>query len=116
MTSKSDQSSTWADQVVAETYRSDWGRLLSLLVARTRRLDLAEDALSEAFARASARWPTVGVPANPAGWLYTAASRVIIGQLRSEAIHGRKASCSRSGPTGCNRHASATSAIWTMNG
>jgi len=91
MTSKSVQSSTWADQVVAETYRSDWGRLLSLLVVRTRRLDLAEDALSEAFARASARWPTVGVPANPAGWLYTAASRVIIGQLRSEAIHQRKA-------------------------
>ncbi len=91
MTSKSDQLSTWADQVVAETYRSDWGRLLSLLVARTRRLDLAEDALSEAFARASARWPSVGVPANPAAWLYTAASRVIISQLRSEAIHGRKA-------------------------
>lgn len=91
MTSKSDPSSTWADQVVAESYRSDWGRLLSLLVARTRRLDLAEDALSEAFARASDRWPSTGVPANPAGWLYTTASRVVIGQLRSEAMRGRKA-------------------------
>ncbi len=60
-------------------------------MTRTRRLDLAEDALSEAFARASARWPTAGVPANPGGWLYTTASRVIVGQLRSEAIHGRKA-------------------------
>ena len=91
MTSKSGQSSTWADQVVAETYRSDWGRLLSLIVARTRRLDLAEDALSEAFARASSRWPTEGVRTNPAGWLYRAVSRVIIGQLRSEAVHQRKA-------------------------
>ena len=91
MTSKSDQSSTWADRTIAETYRTDWGRLLSLLVAQTRRLDLAEDALSEAFARASERWPTSGVPANPAGWLYTTASRVVLGQLRSEAIHGRKA-------------------------
>ena len=90
MTSKSDQSSTWADRAIAETYRTDWGRLLSLLVARTRRLDLAEDALSEAFARATERWPTAGVPANPAGWLYTTASRVVLGQLRSEAIHGRK--------------------------
>lgn len=90
MTSKSDQSSTWVDYVLAETYRTDWGRLLSLLVARTRRLDLAEDALSEAFARAGARWPTAGVPANPGGWLYTTASRVVVGQLRSEAIHGRK--------------------------
>jgi len=90
MTSKSDQSSTWADRAIAETYRTDWGRLLSLLVAHTRRLDLAEDALSEAFARASERWPTAGVPDNPAGWLYTTASRVVLGQLRSEAIHGRK--------------------------
>ncbi len=91
MTSKSDQSSTWADRTIAETYRADWGRLLSLLVARTRRLDLAEDALSEAFARATERWPTAGIPGNPAGWLYTTASRVVLGQLRSEAIHGRKA-------------------------
>ncbi len=92
MTSKSDPSSTWADQVVAKTYRADWGRLLSLLVTRTRRLDLAEDALSEAFGRASARWPTEGVPNNPAGWLYTTAYRLILGGLRAEAMHGRKAS------------------------
>ncbi len=91
MTSKSDLSPTWADRAIAETYRTDWGRLLSLLVARTRRLDLAEDALSEAFARAAKRWPIAGVPNNPAGWLYTTASRVVLGQLRSEAIHGRKA-------------------------
>jgi len=91
MTSKSDLSPTWADRAIAETYRTDWGRLLSLLVAHTRRLDLAEDALSEAFARATERWPTAGVPANPAGWLYTTASRVVLAQLRSEAIHGRKA-------------------------
>lgn len=59
-------------------------------MARTRRLDLAEDALSEAFARAGARWPADGVPTNPSGWLYTTAWRVIVAQLRSEAMHGRK--------------------------
>jgi len=91
MTSRSGQSPTWADASVAEIYRTDWGRLLSLLIARTRRLDLAEDALGEAFVRASERWPAAGVPANPAAWLYTTASRVILGQLRSEAVHGRKA-------------------------
>jgi RNA polymerase sigma-70 factor (ECF subfamily) len=62
-----------------------------LLVARTRRLDLAEDALSEAFARAVERWPGDGVPANPAGWLYTTAHRQIVGRIRAEAIAGRKA-------------------------
>ncbi len=62
-----------------------------MLVTRTRRLDLAEDALSEAFARAAARWPSAGVPDNPGGWLYTTASRLVAGRLRAEAIHGRKA-------------------------
>jgi RNA polymerase sigma-70 factor, ECF subfamily len=79
------------DGAIAHVYRAEWGRLLSMLVARTRRLDLAEDALSEAFARASDRWPVVGVPANPAGWLHTTARRQIIARLRSEAVAGRRA-------------------------
>lgn len=91
MTSTSDRSSTSPDRVIEEIYRADWGRVLSLLVSRSRRLDLAEDALSEAFARASARWPVEGVPANPSGWLYRTAHRQILGRLRAEAIAGRKA-------------------------
>lgn len=91
MTSTSDRSSTCPDRTLDEVYRAEWGRLLSLLVARTRRLDLAEDALSEAFARAAQRWPGDGVPANPAGWLYTTAYRHVVGQLRAEATAGRKA-------------------------
>lgn len=47
--------------------------------------------MSEAFTRASERWPHAGVPNNPAGWLYTAASRLIIGRIRAEEIAGRKA-------------------------
>src|SRR5918995_949051 len=91
MTSTSDRSSTCPDRTIEEVYRAEWGRLLSLLVSRTRRLDLAEDALSEAFARASDRWRGEGLPANPAGWLYTTAYRLLIGRLRAEAIAGRKA-------------------------
>jgi RNA polymerase sigma-70 factor (ECF subfamily) len=91
MTSTSGLSSTPPEGTVEEIYRAEWGRLLSLLVSRTRRLDLAEDALGEAFARASERWPSGGVPANPAGWLYTTAYREVVGQLRAEAVAGRKA-------------------------
>lgn len=65
--------------------------MASLLVARTRRLDLVEDALAEAFARAAARWCIDGVPANPPGWLYTTAHRQILGRLRTEAIARRAA-------------------------
>src|SRR5918996_1879025 len=91
MTSTSDRFSTSPDRAVEQAFRAEWGRLLSLLVSRTRRLDLAEDALSEAFARASDRWPGEGVPANPAGWLYATAYRQVVGRLRAEAIAGRKA-------------------------
>ncbi len=91
MTSTSALSSTRPDRIIEQAYRDEWGRLLSLLVSRTRRLDLAEDALSEAFARAWGRWPAEGVPANPSGWLYTTAYRQLIGRLRAEAIAGRKA-------------------------
>jgi len=37
-----------------------------------------EDALSEAFAAALADWPVNGCPANPEGWLLTAARRKLI--------------------------------------
>lgn len=96
MTSTSDRSSISAERTeaaaerVRQVYRSDWGRLLSLLVSRTRRLDLAEDALGEAFARALRKWATDGIPDNPAGWLYTVAYRYIVGRIRAEAVAGRK--------------------------
>jgi RNA polymerase sigma-70 factor (ECF subfamily) len=91
MTSTSDRSSTCPERAVEQVFRAEWGRLLSLLVSRTRRLDLAEDALSEAFARAADRWPGAGLPANPAGWLYATAYRHVVGRLRAEAVAGRKA-------------------------
>jgi predicted RNA polymerase sigma factor len=70
MTSKSDRRSTRPEQTAVEqVYRAEWGRLLSLLVTRTRRLDLAEDALSEAFARAA---PVRGELARRAGQLQLA--------------------------------------------
>jgi RNA polymerase sigma-70 factor, ECF subfamily len=91
MTSRSDQCPTCPEVDVEQVHRAEWGRLLSVLIARTRRLDLAEDALAEAFARATATWPTRGTPDNPAAWLYTTASRLVAGRVRAEAIAGRKA-------------------------
>ena len=98
MTSTSGRSSTSPEGVVEQVFRSDWGRLLARLVARTRRLDLAEDALGEAFARAADRWPSDGVPENPAAWLYTTAHRQVLGRLRAEATAGRKAPLLAVGP------------------
>jgi RNA polymerase sigma factor (sigma-70 family) len=71
-------------------WRDEWGRLLALLVARYRRLDLAEDGLADAFESAARTWPADGVPANPPAWLLTAARRRIVDRLRSDAVLARR--------------------------
>ena len=70
-------------------WRDEWGRLLALLVAQFRRLDLAEDGLADAFEAATRTWPADGVPANPPAWLLTAARRRILDRLRHEAVAAR---------------------------
>ena len=68
--------------------RDEWGRLLALLVAQYRRLDLAEDGLADAFEAAARTWEAV--PDNPPAWLLTAARRRIVDRLRSEGVAARK--------------------------
>lgn len=67
-----------AERVARESY----GRLLALLVARTRDVTAAEDALAEAFAAALTAWPRTGAPENPEAWLYAAARRKLIDAAR----------------------------------
>ena len=71
-------------------WHDHWARLLAILVGRFRRLDLAEDALAEAFAAAVRTWPQDGTPNSPAAWLLTAARRRALDQVRSEAIAQRR--------------------------
>lgn len=62
--------------------RDSYGRLLALLVARTRDVAAAEDALSDAFAAAISAWPRGAVPDNPEAWLFAAAKRKLIDAAR----------------------------------
>ena len=78
-----------ATAALEATYREHWGRLLALLLAQFRRLDLAEDALADAFTSASQHWPKDGIPRNPAAWLLTAARRRVLDRLRTEAVAAR---------------------------
>lgn len=57
---------------------------MALLVAQYRRLDLAEDALGDAFEAAVRTWPVDGDPDNPAAWLLATARRRVVDRLRSE--------------------------------
>ena len=77
------------DAVLGTVWRDEWGRLLALLVAQYRRLDVAEDGLGDAFESAARAWPRDGVPTNPAAWLLTAARRRVIDRLRTEAVAAR---------------------------
>jgi predicted RNA polymerase sigma factor len=77
-------------QALKAAHREEWGRLLALLVARYRRLDLAEDGLAEAFEAAARSWPADGVPTNRGAWLLVAARRRVTDRLRAEAVAHRK--------------------------
>jgi RNA polymerase sigma-70 factor (ECF subfamily) len=58
---------------------------VSVLVRVFGDIDVAEDAVAEAFAAAVARWPESGVPPSPAGWIITTARNRAIDKLRREA-------------------------------
>jgi RNA polymerase sigma-70 factor (ECF subfamily) len=75
-----EQAVSTADAVARRSY----SKLVAFLAARTGDVAAAEDALSEAFASALIDWPRKGCPANPEGWLLTAARRKIIDESRRQ--------------------------------
>ena len=70
---------------VGEVYRSDSRRVFATLVRLLGDLDLAEDALHNAFAAALEQWPKNGVPANPRAWLVSVGRFKAIDALRRRA-------------------------------
>jgi RNA polymerase sigma-70 factor (ECF subfamily) len=48
-------------------------------------IDIAEEAVQDAFIAALQRWPTGGLPPSPAGWIITTARNRAIDRLRREA-------------------------------
>ena len=66
-------------------YRADSGRILATLVRLLGDIDLAEEAMHEAFAAALSLWPQSGVPDNPRPWLISTARFKAIDTLRRRA-------------------------------
>ncbi|MEM8729380.1 MAG: DUF6596 domain-containing protein [Pseudomonadota bacterium] len=73
-----------ADARVTDVMRASYGRLLAILSSRTRDILLAEDALSDAFAKALMRWPDE-MPNNPEAWLLTVARNRLTDMARRDA-------------------------------
>jgi RNA polymerase sigma-70 factor (ECF subfamily) len=70
---------------IERVFREEYGRAVSTLVRVFRDINLAEEAVQDAFAAAVARWPANGVPPSPAGWIIATARHRAIDRLRRES-------------------------------
>ncbi|MGI8492898.1 MAG: RNA polymerase sigma factor, partial [Acidimicrobiales bacterium] len=75
---------------LAETVRTEGARILATLVRTIGSLEVAEDAVQEAAARALDTWPRTGIPDEPRAWLTVTARRVAIDMLRREGARAGK--------------------------
>ena len=75
---------------VEPVFREEYGRAVSVLYRVFGDIDIAEEAVQEAFAVAVRRWPADGLPPAPAGWIITTARNRAIDRLRREAARDDK--------------------------
>jgi len=69
-------------------FREQYGRAVAVLARHFGDIDLAEEAIQEAFAIALERWPVTGRPPSAAGWIITTGRNRAIDRLRREASRG----------------------------
>lgn len=72
------------NDILDDVYRSESRRVLATLIRLLGDLELAEDALHDAFKAALEKWPKDGVPANPSAWLVSAGRFQAIDRLRRQ--------------------------------
>ena len=70
---------------IERVFRAEHGRAVAVLVRVFGDIDVAEEAVADAFAIAVQRWPADGLPPSPAGWIITTARNRAIDRLRREA-------------------------------
>ena len=81
---------------IGEVFRQESGRAVATLIRLFGDIDLAEEAVQEAFAVAVEKWPGRGVPPNPGAWITTTARNRAIDRLRRESSrHDRHAEAAR---------------------
>ncbi len=75
---------------VSRVFRDASPRAIATLIRLLGNIDLAEEAVQEAFEIALVRWPRDGAPTNPGGWITTTARNRAIDRLRREALRSNK--------------------------
>ena len=69
---------------IGEVFRRESGRAVATLIRLFGDIDLAEEAVQEAFAVAVEKWPATSLPPNPGAWITTTARNRAIDRLRRE--------------------------------
>jgi RNA polymerase sigma-70 factor (ECF subfamily) len=75
---------------IERAFRAESGRAVAVLARITGDLDLAEEAVQEAFVAALRTWPERGVPPSPAGWIITTARNKAVDRLRRESTRDER--------------------------
>jgi RNA polymerase sigma-70 factor (ECF subfamily) len=70
---------------IERVFREEYGRAVAILVRHVGTIDVAEEAVQDAFTVAVQRWPSAGLPPSPVGWIITTARNRAIDRLRREA-------------------------------
>jgi RNA polymerase sigma-70 factor (ECF subfamily) len=70
---------------IERVFREEYGRAVAVLVRVFGDIDVAEEAVQDAFTVAVDRWPSAGLPPSPAGWIITTARNRAIDRLRRES-------------------------------
>ncbi len=76
---------------VEQVFREEWGHAVAILTRVLGDLELAEDAVQDAFATALERWPRDGVPRKPGAWIVTTARNRAIDRIRRDRVFQQKA-------------------------
>jgi RNA polymerase sigma-70 factor (ECF subfamily) len=90
------QPASGGDTVTEEVFRNEYGRCVATLIRFLGDIDLAEEAVQDAFTVALERWPETGVPPNPGAWITTTARNRAIDRLRRDSSrHARHVEAQR---------------------
>ena len=77
-------------RAITDAHRTEWAFVLAATIRVAADLDLAEECVQAAFAKAIVAWKTAGIPRRPGAWLTTTARNLAIDELRRETVLRRR--------------------------
>jgi RNA polymerase sigma-70 factor (ECF subfamily) len=75
---------------IEAVFRGEYGRCVATLIRFLGDINLAEEAVQDAFTVAVAKWPVDGLPPNPGAWIVTTARNRAIDRLRRESMRDER--------------------------